>query len=61
MYENKGVTSFCHHKVKVKDILDGLHTTLEELGDVFTNRITFKKILTPEQEDLFLKSYSRQK
>lgn len=53
MYENKGVTSFCHHKVKVKDILDGLHTTLEELGDVFTNRITFKKILTPEQEDLF--------
>lgn len=43
MYENKGVTSFCHHKVKVKDILDGLHTTLEELGDVFTNRITFKK------------------
>ncbi len=53
MYENKGVTSFCHHKVKVKDILDGLHTTLEELGDVFTNRITFKKILTSEQEDLF--------
>lgn len=53
MYENKGVTSFCHHKVKVKDILDGLHTTLEELGDVFTNRITFKKILTPEQEDFF--------
>lgn len=53
MYENKGVTSFCHHKVKVKDILDGLHITLEELGDVFTNRITFKKILTSEQEDLF--------
>lgn len=53
MYENRGITSFCHHKVKVKDILDGLHTTSEELGDAFANRITFKKILTPEQEDLF--------
>lgn len=53
IYENKGITSFYHYKVKVKDILDGLHVTLEELGDAFTNRITFKQILTPEQEDLF--------
>lgn len=53
IYENKGITSFYHCKVKVKDILDGLHVTLEELGDAFTNRITFKQISTPEQEDLF--------
>ena len=24
IYENKGITSFYHYKVKVKDILDGL-------------------------------------
>ncbi|MCR8883421.1 hypothetical protein [Phocaeicola plebeius] len=53
MYENKGISSFYRHKVKVKDILDGLHITLEELGDTFTNRITFKQILTSEQENLF--------
>lgn len=53
LYENKGISPFYRYNVAVADILKNLRINESELGDTFIRQITFTKISTPEEEDLF--------
>lgn len=53
LYENKGISPFYQYNVSVADILKNLRVNELELGKAFAQQITFTKISTLEEEDLF--------
>lgn len=54
--DNKNTKSLHRIRIKVAELLFYLKTSEEELGAEFSDRITFRKIKTEEQENLFLQA-----